>query len=310
MNESRNGRLRSQLALGALALAVGFGVAALPRLLNSDDAEVATAATRGNPRAIPLAPDAPRAATPPLDPPPEPDPADAPAATPGAAVEAFLRAEIQGDFTESYGVLAANDRAAHLSGAGWRAAHAQLPVVLGFTLGATRVLGDRAEIDGSVRFDPELSLTVGLVPSTAVATWVARAEDGGWRVAFSEAVVTPQWLPDTSATAAAGAWVTARTGCGAQARVALLGAGHLVDELCAAHGTTEVGAPLPLEPVESADSFLAAYGPDVFSWARVVPVTAPARVGAVLAPLGSRWRVIGLVDLPTQVLNPQEGATP
>ena len=173
------------------------------------------------------------------------------------------------------------------SRAGWTAAHAQLPVVRGYTLGTVRAGEGRALVDSTVELRPELDPVVGLVPGTVVATWVVLAEDGGWRVDFGESTLMPQYPPADVAPAAARAWVAERAGCGDKARAALLGTGTLADELCDARGRAQVGAPVALEPSESSDSLLAAFGPDVFTWARVVPVSAPARVGAVLAPVGA-----------------------
>ncbi|HEY8215695.1 MAG TPA: hypothetical protein VIH82_01075 [Acidimicrobiia bacterium] len=302
--------MRSQLALGALALVVGFAVAAVPRLLEGDDGLRVTKAARGNPRSIPTspikappAPSQPVAATPAA---PE-EPALA-AVSPSDAVQAFLRAESTGDFATSYGLLAAEDRMAQRSRAGWVADHAQLPVVRSFVLGDARVTATRAEVDARVTLRPELDPVVGLVPATASATWIAVREDGGWRVAFAESTLIPEYAPPDTAPAAASSWVADRRACRAHERAGLLTTGRLTDQLCGGHGPTRVGAPVNLEPGTSSDRFLAAYGPDVFTWARVVPVTSPARVGAVLAPLGPRWRVIGLVDLPAMQSSPREGA--
>ena len=306
----RGPTLRSQAVLGLLALVVGFGVAAVPRLVGDDGgAERLTSATRGNPRAIQTEPIAVRApASVPLAAPTAWEAPATAAATPTDAVDAFLRAEAGRDFETSYGLLAATDRAVQQSRAEWRAAHAQLPLVRNFTLGAVRIADGRAEVDSTVALKPELDPVVGLVPGAALATWIVLAEDGGWRVDFGASALVPQWASETAAPAAARTWVADRAACGAVARAALLGTGRLVDELCASRGPVRVGQPMALEPSESSDPFLAAYGPDVFTWARVVPVTAPTRVGAVLAPLGPRWRVIGLVVLPPLSDNPQEGA--
>jgi len=46
----------------------------------------------------------------------------------------------------------------------------------------------------------------------------------------------------------------------------------------------------------AAAAAVAAYGDDVFTWARVVPVTAPVTFDLVLAPIGDRWSVIGAVQ--------------
>ncbi len=299
----------TQVALGALALVVGFGVAAAPRLFGGGGERITNAA-RGNPRALPTESALSRPSTHPAESPvvSMPEAPAAPAATPMDAIDAFLGAEARGDFTLSFGFLAADDRATHQSSAAWTAAHGQFPVVRGYALGAVRITEAGGEVDGTVVLKPELDPVIGLVPGTATATWVMRPEDGGWRVAYSESTVTAQYPSADTAAAAARIWIADRTGCGARARAALLGTGALADALCAARGPVQVGLPLPLQPTESSDPFLAAYGPDVFSWAQVVPVMAPAHVGAVLAPLGSRWRVIGLVDLPALQTNPQQGA--
>jgi hypothetical protein len=293
--------MRSHLALGALALVLGFGIAATPRLLSSGDDEHLTNAARGHPRAIPTAP----IATPNAPVSPQvavaagPEPPAAPAPSPAAAVHAFLRAEAEGDFTSSYGLLAVGDRIAQRSRAGWAAAHAQLPVVRRFTIGDVRADNARAEVDAQVSLRPELDPVVGLVPGSAASTWIALAEDGGWRVAFADSTLTPKYPAVDGAPDAARSWVADREGCRSRSRAELLASGRLTDELCSARGHVRVGAPSSLEPGEPSDPFLAAYGPDVFTWAQVVPVSSPARVGAVLAPLGPRWRVIGLVDLPS-----------
>jgi hypothetical protein len=303
--------LWSNIGLGALALVVGFGVAALPRLLASDTDEVPTKATRGNPRAVPTQAVTSRAATPPspfvLGAPAAPEAPSAAAATPSAAVEGFLRAEQAGDFATSFGLLATADRTAQQSRAGWAAAHAEMPVIRGFALGAVRV-GSRAEVDTTLVLKPELDEVVGLVPAAATATWIVLPEDGGWRVDFAESTLTPQFPSPDAAPAAARAWIDHRSGCHGRARARLLGVGSLADEVCAARGSVGVGTAIALEPGESSDPFLAAYGPDVFTWARVVPFVSPSRAGAVLAPLGPRWRVIGLVDLPSLSNDPQQGA--
>ena len=250
---------RSQAVLGVLALVVGFGVAAVPRLLG-DGAARPTEATRGNPRAIrpePVAAQAPAASVPIAAPTAAEPPATA-APTPADAVDAFLLAEAERDFETSYGLLAATDRTVHQSRAGWRAAHAQLPLVRDFTLGAVRIVDGRAEVDSTIALKPELDPVVGLVPGAALATWIVLTEDGGWRVDFGESALVPQYASDTAAPAAAQTWVADRAACAASARAALLGTGRLVDELCATRGPVRVGRPVALEPNESSDPFLAA----------------------------------------------------
>ena len=47
-----------------------------------------------------------------------------------------------------------------------------------------------------------------------------------------------------------------------------------------------------------ADPYVAAFGPDVLEWARVVPVSGPAQIDVVVAPVGESWLVIG-ASMPT-----------
>src|SRR5262245_54790425 len=119
--------MRTQLALGALALILGFGVAAVPRLLSGGADEHVTNAARGNPRAIPTIPIDRHPAEQPAPVVGVPERPGAPASSPADAVQSFLRAEARDDFETSYGLLASDDRTSQRSRAGWTAAHAQLP---------------------------------------------------------------------------------------------------------------------------------------------------------------------------------------
>jgi hypothetical protein len=303
--------MRSRLALGALALVLGFGAAAVPRLLSADGDEHVTNAARGNPRAIPTVPIEPRATgqAAPLGTAASEQPG-APASSPAEAVQSFLTAETHDDFDISYGLLASADRSTQRSRAGWTAAHAQLPVMRSFTIGAVRAAPERSEVDAHLALRPELDPVIGLVPDAMTATFVTLPEDGGWRVAFGDSALTPQYASETGAPMATRLWVRDRVGCRFRSAAGLLTTGRLTDQLCGARGPVRVGAPIALDPGPSSDRFLAAYGPDVFTWARVVPVTSPARVGAVLAPLGPRWRVIGLVELAASSSDPSPQPNP
>jgi hypothetical protein len=73
----------------------------------------------------------------------------------------------------------------------------------------------------------------------------------------------------------------------------VLGSQSIVRHLCRATGAVTVGAPSDL--VDDSDGSLTAeFGPDVYAWARVVPVTGPRRLDLVLAPVGERWLVVGV----------------
>jgi hypothetical protein len=290
-------RLLRDLAVAVGCGALGFFAVAVPRIVDSDDGGGDSG--RANPRIAlsdvadnrdPAARAASAAA--------EVEPPDAPAPTPVDAVERFLAAETRGDYATSYGLLGASDRAAAGSRAEWEAAHAQLPTHTGATLGAARGDGLRVEVESEVTFEPGLDETRGLVPARADATWIAVAEDGGWRVAHSERRVTPIYPDANGAVSAAETWVRARVACRAEAEYdgGLVGNAGTVAALCNARGPFEVGAVTNLEPGVGVEPFLAAFGPQALSWARVVPVARPVPLAVVLAPVADRWVVVGALE--------------
>ena len=294
---------------------------AIPRVFGGNDDEHATNATRGNPRAAVSQALAQRAADVVA---PAPAPSDTPSTvptstelvtsdppapaspTPASAVEAFLAAERSGHLARSYGFLSAANRADAHSPARWRTAHDQMPRVRGFSIGAVRVEGDRAEVDVDLAYRPELDAVVGLVPAHATTTWIAVAEDGGWRVDYAATRIEPRYADQALASGAARRWAERHRGCHQMAST-LLGSPVLIADVCETRGAVVTGAPQPLTPGDASDPFLAAYGPDVFDWARVVPLNTPIKADVVLAPFARSWRVIGVVDLPYYANQPTGG---
>jgi hypothetical protein len=216
-----------------------------------------------------------------------------------AAVEGFLGAEVAGDYEAAFGFLSSADRAAFGSAAGWVAAHAMvLPPITGFGhLSGGQVPGG-AEVRAELTLAPGLDQVTGLTPGEADSVWRATEEEGGWRVSFSESVIRPRYLDDEAAPAAVREWAEERQACrkGAEPRGVLLGQPSLADRLCGSRGAVEVGMALPLDDATEAAAFLAAYGPEVGEWARVVPLQAPVGLRAVVAPVGDRWLVIGVLS--------------
>ncbi|MGH3308044.1 MAG: hypothetical protein ACRDOX_10190, partial [Nocardioides sp.] len=174
----------------------------------------------------------------------------------------------------------------------------QLPIVTGVTLGVVTGDGTRAEVEAEVTFEPALDETRGLVPARAHGVWVAVAEDGGWRVAHSERRLLPQYPDGNGAVTAAETWAQVRTECraGDEYDGGLLGATGPVTALCGAPGPVDAGAVSNLEPGVGVEPFLAAFGPEVLSWARVVPLASPVPLAVVLAPVADRWVVVGALD--------------
>ena len=230
------------------------------------------------------------------------EPPDDAAPTPRDAVQRFLDAESAQQYGASYGLLSAPDRAEHESRAGWTADHADLPAIAGFRLDGVQVHDDRADVAVALRLHPQLNPDDGLVPARARATYIAVAEDGGWRVAFGESSLAAEYPSTASAPGAVRSWVRARVRCAHAPEFVggLLGAAARADELCGAHGAVHVGRAVRLPETDQDQPFLAAFGSDVHEWSRVVPVDAPVRLRVVVAPLGERWLVVGVLPAPSE----------
>lgn len=56
-----------------------------------------------------------------------------------------------------------------------------------------------------------------------------------------------------------------------------------------------VGIALLLSGGDGATSLLAEFGPEVFAWARIVPVQAATPLQVVLGPVGEAWQVVGVL---------------
>lgn len=221
-----------------------------------------------------------------------------PATSPRAAVEALLDAEARRDFAASYHFLSAPDRERYRSPAEWVAAHAHLLPVTGFKVEREAPRDDRAEVVTLTDLAAGLDEVVGLVPAQARIRWTAVAEDGGWRVAYAEADVTPLYPDEAGVTAAAREWATARQQCtpGRTHAGGLIGRESLAASLCGASGPVETSSPASLPDDIAVTPFLSAFGPEVGSWARVVRITSPATLDVVLAPLAEEWVVLGVLE--------------
>ena len=263
-----------------VGLALGIGVTLA---LTGDDDSTAVA---------PLEPTDPSVST--TAPGTEPPPPGAAAASPEAAVRGFLAAEIDGDLEASFGYLSAEARSSFGSPAGWTANHAEL-------LAPVRAYEveevDDDEVVALVTFEPGLDEVMGLVAERTRVTWATAEQGGSWGVDLKASTLEPLHPSDETAPAAVATWAEAHQACEADPRTwegNLRGSPALAETLCGAPGSVEVGPPLPLSAVDAAP-FLAAFGPEVNDWARVVAVTAPVPLRAVVAPIGQEWLVIGVL---------------
>jgi hypothetical protein len=218
---------------------------------------------------------------------------------PVAAVERFLNLEIAGDFEASFDLLSQADQEAAGGAEGWVAEHyLVVPTIRGFHLTADTADGTRAEVSAGLSLQAELDQLVGLIPGDADATWVVLEEGDEWRVAFTESRIDPVFPDDATAPAAVAGWGSRRQSClpEEEGDLALLGFPTLADPLCGSTGRVTVSGPSPLEDAADAAPFLAAFGPEVGIWARVVEVQTPIALRVVVAPIGERWVVIGVLE--------------
>jgi hypothetical protein len=225
-------------------------------------------------------------------------PSGAAASSPQAAVEGFLAAEIDGELATSFGFLDAATRERFRSSAGWIAAHADvIPPVTGYEVEGPAPGGEsQSQVVTLVQFEPGLDEVRGLVPERATVTWATSADAGRWGVDLDRTIIEPLYPSDESAPAGVMAWAAAHQACEPAPTWGgnLQGSPVLAEQLCGAKGGVEVGTPSSLSSVDGGP-FLAAFGPGAGEWARVVPVTAPVVLRAVVAPIGQEWLVIGVL---------------
>lgn len=221
-----------------------------------------------------------------------------PADTPEEAVSGFLDAEAAGEYASSYALLSATDREQYRTAAGWVAAHADvMPPVTGYDIEAPPTGDDaRSTVVALVAFEASLDQVVGLVPQRARATWVAVAEDGGWVVALDQSSFEPLHPPQDEAVDAVRRWAESHRDCKPRGEHDLvLGIPNLAQRLCDEDAAVAVGEVEGFAEGFDTNTFLAAYGESVLEWGRVVAVTAPVPLRAVVAPIGPHWRVIGVL---------------
>jgi hypothetical protein len=217
--------------------------------------------------------------------------------TPLDGLHRFLDARVAGDDDSAWRFVSDRDHRQFPEAVDWEDANGVLPRVTGYTLGTPVVTGDRARVPGAIAYEPVLDEIAGNVPAAADTNWVVVREGGVWHVALAESEIRARRPADTGAEAAARVWATARQQCttAAQWREFLGNADDRVDALCHSRRAVTVGRVRELDDTDSAEPFLAAFGGDVFSWARVVPLASPVHLDLVLAPIGEQWFVIGAI---------------
>jgi len=189
------------------------------------------------------------------------------------------------------------------------AAQADRATPLTFTVGAARPSPDRpgaVEVDLSATHRPSLDAIRGLVPARSTSVWLVRPEGDTWRVSADPLTFRPVLPAEAGATDVVQRWVSLLAACnapdaaGLQVAANLYGPSSLVQAPCATHGAWTAGPPTGLDRTPDPRAFLAAFGPEVATWARLVPVQGQgSRFLAAVAPMGDGWQVMGVaVDGP------------
>jgi hypothetical protein len=292
---ARPGRLVHVLGVGALGLAVGVGatlavgglrgggdpVASVQRLDLPATPATTAPASKGTDEVRPVV-----------------------AGTARAAVQRFLKATARQDFTAAYRLLDAAGRKRYPSAARWTRAQADRTAITGVRVGAAKPAGkpEGQVMDVTVRLAHPAAIDpfAGLVPARTVEVWRARSQGGGWRVAADPVSVRAELPSDQRAPDAVTAWVQRLIGCDRQGATALqvgadlYGPADLAEAPCKQRGRWTVAGPLGFDEAAEPEAYVAAFGPDVSSWARLVPVQGPGtRFHVVVGPLGDAWRVLG-----------------
>ena len=247
------------------------------------------------------------ATTVPEGPPREPEAVpvlDAEPATARAAVGAFLQPLADGRPAGAYPLLDEASRRRYPTLASWIRAQADRAAPVTFSVGASRPspeLPGAEEVDLSATHTSSLDSVRGLVPAQSTSVWLVRLENDAWRVSGDPLAFKPVLPGDAAATAAVQGWVSLLAACDAPAAAVLqvtpnlYGPASLARTPCEKRGTWTAGEPIGLDRTPDPRAFLAAFGPEVGTWARLVPVQGPdGRFLAAVAPMGDGWKVMGV----------------
>ena len=234
-------------------------------------------------------------------PPADVQPAHVAAGSAAAAVRQFLQAKARSDSAVSYGLLDRASRARYPTLAAWTAVQADGPPVATVRVG-TGHPGPAGAVDVTVELTHPAGVDpfIGLIPGRTVEVWRARREAGQWRVDAVPVSVRALLPSDRQAPAAVQAWVGRLLACDAggatalQAAATLYGPANLPAAPCRERGRWTVAGAQGFDTAPDPQPYVAAFGPDVLGWARVVAVQGPrTRFLAVVAPIGDAWRVLG-----------------
>ncbi len=227
------------------------------------------------------------------------EPADA-----SGAVSAFLQPLTDGRPELAYPLLDEPSRRRFSTLASWSQARVDRTQLVTFEVGASQPSRERSgavEVEVSATHRPSLDSIRGLVPARSTSTWLARREGDAWRVAAEPMSFRPVLPAEEGARIVVQTWVSLLAACDAptaaqlQVSPKLYGPSSLVSTPCEKRGTWTAGEPVGLDRAPDPRTFLAAFGPGVGAWARLVPVRGPeSKFLAAVAPMGDGWQVMGV----------------
>lgn len=288
--EPRPRRARSASAVRKRAVAaIALLVLVLASSCGGDDGPVARGPSR-NATPIP----APKGANDPLTE-GEVDHPQVPAASAVAAVDAYSNAESTGDFATSWSLLSSDDRDEIGSFEAWRQQHSVSPRFTGSQL----VSSGPGPVVTEATFEPRVDEAVGVIAGSARITWATTEENGGFTIDRSATRSDAHYPSDERAPLDANAWLTAvrsktvPTGY----RGTLIGLPSLRADLAKAKGPFRPTRTMELADWTTPVLVTNAFGPAASTWARIVRFEGPTDFDAVMAPLGERWVVVGLVPV-------------
>ena len=239
------------------------------------------------------------------------DPAPVPAVEPATAAEAltnFFQAQAAKQAATSYALITTDGRRHFPSLSTWETSAVDRLVPTTFVLGAEHAAevdnGQAVDIEVNATHAPALDTFSGLVPGRAQETWRVWRENDHWRVDPEPVKAVPVLPVDQAAQDVVRAWVARMEACdtgGArslQLSSMLYGPIQLGQAPCKEQGAWQVGSTTRFDAAPDNGTYVAAFGPGVGSWGRLVPVKGPrSHFFAAVGPLGDDWRVLGvLVD--------------
>ena len=237
------------------------------------------------------------------------------------AIRSFATAVVEDDHPKAFALLSELDRAQIGSPAKFGELLAKSPSWLSFSVEgvsqqSTSSLNSTSSLDSSskttpadtalavltVRQQPSIDETLGVVGPSARVEFSMKNENGGWHAVWRRHKVSQNFLAsEAKLLPEVGAWAEARRACTAKGEKPFAEyLGGMVGEVWLAETLCKLPAPITVQSIGDFDSILDpqaifdAFGSDAYQWARVVKINSPTPFYAIAAPLGEHWVVVGL----------------